>query len=285
MSYEQDIYDFLKSGQVRVHRQDISHLSERTINFSNGESIHADALITATGFSAKPTLQFVPEVTHSELGIPSRSLTQEQHDFWDELNKQADATISQNFPRLLIGPHQSPSSQIPLSVKPYDPTLYPELNYTPFRLYRAIAPPGLTQQGDNSLVFISMFSNLANTARCEIQCLWAYAYLNDKLTLDRSTVFQEAALTNRYVRHRAPYGHGRFIPDLVFDQLPYFDTLLHDLNLRFWRKPGWFSEIFAPYTAVDYRGIIQEWLGKNETYTSPVPAESETTPLLASNKV
>lgn len=285
MSYEKHIYDFLKSGQVRVHRQDISHLSERTVNFSNGDSIHADALITATGFSGKPTLQFVPESTHSELGIPSRSLTQEQHDFWDRLNQQADATISKNFPRLLVGPHKSPSSNVPLSVKPYDPKLYPELDYTPFRLYRAIAPPGLTQEGDNSLVFISMFSNLANTARCEIQCLWAYAYLNDKIDLDKSTVFEEAALTNRYVRHRAPYGHGRFIPDLVFDQLPYFDTLLNDLKLRFWRKGNVFSEVFAPYTAADYKSIIQEWLGKNETATSALPSSgpsSETTPLLGS---
>jgi hypothetical protein len=281
LSYEKDIYDFLKSGQVRVHREDISHLSERTINFTNGNSIHADALITATGFSAKPTLQFVPGTSHSELGIPSTSLTQEQHKFWDDLNEQADLTISKSFPRLLVGPHKSPSSNIPLSVKPYDPNLYPELNYTPFRLYRAIAPPGLTKEGDNSLVFISMFSNLANTARCEIQCLWAYAYLNDKLEIDKSKVFEEAALTNRYVRHRAPYGHGRFFPDLVFDQLPYLDTLLQDLKLRYWRKGNLFSEIFAPYMAVDYKNIAQEWLGKNSTKTAKA-ASSETEPLLGS---
>lgn len=270
MSYEEDIYSFLKSGQVRVHREDISHLSERAINFTNDTSIHADALITATGFSAKPTLLFTPTATHSDLGIPSTSLSPDQHNFWDKLNERADQTIRENFPRLLIGPHKSPSSDMPLTTAhPYSPTLYPELDYTPFRLYRAIAPPGLTRNRDNTLVFISMFSNLANTARCELQCLWAYAYLNDRLAIDKEKVYDEAALTNRYVRHRAPYGHGRFFPDLVFDQLPYFDTLLQDLGLRYWRK-GWLgAEVFSAYTAKDYAGCVGEWLAKNANDGAP----------------
>lgn len=113
-----------------------------------------------------------------------------------------------------------------------------------------------------------MFSNLANTPRCEIQCLWAYAYLNDRLNVDADTVFDEAALTNRYVRHRAPYGHGRFFPDLVFDQLPYFDTLLQDLGLKYWRKGWWGAEVFGAYTARDYRGCVGEWLAMNKDVTA-----------------
>ena len=81
-NYEQDIYEMLKTGKVRVHREDISHLSNGIINFSSGKSIQADALVTATGFSAKPTLQFSPSTLHSDLGIPSTSLTESQYDFW-----------------------------------------------------------------------------------------------------------------------------------------------------------------------------------------------------------
>ncbi|RVX70909.1 hypothetical protein B0A52_06066 [Exophiala mesophila] len=278
LSYDQDFYGLLKSGQVRVHREDISHLSEGQINLLNGQALNVDVLVTATGFSAKPTLQFTPTSSHADLGVPSTSFTQEQHEFWSALHKAADAQIAASFPRLLIGPHLSPSSNTPQPVRPYDPSLYPELNYTPFQLYRGIAPPGPTSRGDNSLVFISMFSNLANTSRCELQCLWAYAYLNDKLDIDRSSVFEDTALMSRYVRHRAPYGHGRFIPDLVFDQLPYMDTLLQDLKLRYWRKSNVFAEIFAPYTSTDYKGVVKEWALAN--LPTSKAATSETTPLL-----
>jgi len=252
----------LKTGQVRVHREDVLRLSSHAINFKSGLYIKADALVTATGFSAKPTLKFLPENTHSDLGIPSTTYTQTQHQQWQSLNEKADATIGEIFPRLLAGPFRSPTSSV---VQPFNPGMDAETNYTPFRLYRAIAPPGLTKSGDCSLAFISMFSNLANTPRCELQCLWAYAYLNNSLfkAPDPETVFDEAALLAQYAKHRAPYGHGRFFPDLVFDQVPYMDSLLQDLGLRYWRKSNIFAELFSPYMGRDYRGVVQEWIKAN----------------------
>ncbi|OAP64529.1 hypothetical protein AYL99_00501 [Fonsecaea erecta] len=259
-SYEKDIYEMLKTGQVRVHREDILRLSRGTINFASGISVQADALVTATGFSAKPTLKFIPETIHADLGIPSSSYSQAQYNFWQDLNDKADLTIASKFPRLVAGPFKSPTSTV---LQPFNPGMDREANYTPFRLYRAIAPPGPTRDGDNSLVFISMFSNLANTPRCELQCLWAYAYLNHKLEIDPATVFDETALMARYAKHRAPYGHGRFFPDLVFDQVPYMDLLLQDLKLKYWRKGNFFAELFSPYMAKDYRGVVQEWMQMN----------------------
>lgn len=250
----------VQTGQVRVLREDISYLSAGQIHFTGGSEVAVDALITATGFSAKPSVQFAPADTHSDLGVPSTSLTPAQQDFWAALDQTADLTIGQSFPRLLSGPHLSATSDV---VKPYTATLDPELNYTPFRLYRAIAPPGLTARGDHSLVFVSMFANLANTPRCELQCLWAYAYLNDRLAIDRETVFSETALMARYAKFRAPFGHGRFFPDLVFDQVPYFDTLLQDLGLKYWRKPHILAELFGAYRSTDYRGVVQEWMKAN----------------------
>ena len=260
-TYSPDLFDFIRSGQVRVHREDIEILAPHNILLSNGTNLRADALITATGFSAKPTFEFSPPSLHSDLGVPTTHYSQAQKDFWNHLNHKAELTIVSKFPRLLIGPFKGPASTV---VQPYNPGVDPELQYTPYRLYHGIAPPGLATQGDRSLVFIGMISNLANTVRLELQCLWAYAYLNDKMAIDRDAIFDETALMARYCRYRAPFGHGRFFPDIVFDQVPYFDMLVRDLGLRFWRKSNIFSELFAPYGQSDYKGIVQEWLKARE---------------------
>lgn len=259
-NFSPDLFDFLRKGQVRVHREDITHLSSHTVHLANCTSLPSDALITATGFTVKPPYTFSPSTTHSDLGIPTTQLTQSQRDFWSHLNHKAELTIVSKYPRLLLGPFKSPSSNV---IQPYNPGVDPALQHTPFRLYRAIAPPGLTVQNDHSLVFIGMFSNVANFLRLEIQCLWAYAYLNDALPINTENVFDETALFSRYARYRSPYGHGRFFPDLVFDQLPYIDVLMQDLGLRYWRKGNWFNEVFAAYGVEDYRGVVQEWKRKN----------------------
>ncbi len=210
----------------------------------------------------KPSYDFSPSTLHSDLGIPSTEYTQAQRDFWAHLNHKAELTIVSKYPRLLLGPFKSPSSNV---IQPYIPGIDPERQHTPFRLYRAIAPPGLTVQGDRSLVFIGMFSNISNFIRLELQCLWAYAYLHGQLPIQTSTVFDETALFSRYARYRSPYGHGRFFPDLVFDQVPYFDVLMQDLGLPYWRKKNWFKELFSPYGPEDYKGLIQEWKQAQKT--------------------
>ncbi|EOO03370.1 putative dimethylaniline monooxygenase protein [Phaeoacremonium minimum UCRPA7] len=264
LSYETDFFDFVRNGQVRIHRQDIDHVSPHAINLADGTELPVDALIAATGFSAKPTISFAPTTSHSDLGLPTTELSKTQTSFWAEQDVDADLAIGSRFPRLLTGPFMQPGSSTP---KPYHPGMAAEITYTPWRLYRGIAPPGLTAVDDRSLVFIGMFSNLANTIRLEIQCLWALAYMNGKLPnlshdIAEGRVFAETALLQRFTQHRAPYGHGRFYPDLVFDQLPYWDQLLNDLGLETRRKGG-LRELFEPYTQADYRGFVDDWVRAN----------------------
>lgn len=299
LNYEQDILSFVKNGQVKIHRQDISHLLPRKVHLvSTGQDekaipdthevleLDVDALVSSTGYSAKPTIAFSPSTLHSDLGLPTTNLTPEQQTFWSGLDSKADLDIGHKFPELIEGPPKpqsdAPSSSEEPRTKPINLGAASEASYTPWRLYRGIAPPGLTntpQAADRSLVFIGMFSNIANTIRLEIQCLWGLAYLENKLPHlaspqdhdddddMRTRIFEETALFQRYTQHRAPYGHGRFYPDLVFDQLPYWDVLLNDLGLETRRKGGFlgFRELFEPYTQADYRGLVDEWLAKLET--------------------
>ncbi|KAL2428812.1 FAD-dependent monooxygenase DEP4 [Exophiala dermatitidis] len=184
-SYDPTIYGMVADGQISIYREDISYLSKHSIILANGTTVRADAIITATGFSAKPTIRFTPSKLHSDLGIPSDFLAPEQHEFWNALNNKADATIAAKFPQLIAGPtitSSGSSSAAARDCRNYNPSIDRDLsNRTPWRLYRGIAPPGLTAQGERTIVFVGMFSNLANTPRCELQCLWAYAYLNGYL--------------------------------------------------------------------------------------------------------
>ncbi|KAK0638945.1 cofactor FMO1 FAD enzyme [Cercophora newfieldiana] len=268
LNYGEDILKYVSDGQVKIHRADISHLTDHAIHIhSDGKprSLPVDALVACTGYSAKPSLTFSPPALQSDLGVPSTSFTKSQSAFWSQLDDRADLIIGNKFPRLLLGPFHSPTSSVPKQFH-LGASSDAETPYTPWRLYQGIAPPNLTAAGDHSLVFISMFSNVAATIRLEIQCLWALAYFNHGLpsvrrNREEGKVFLETALFQRYSQRRAPYGHGRSYPDLVVDQLPYWDLLLHDLGLETRRKGGW-RELLEPYTQQDYAGLVDEWLAK-----------------------
>ncbi|KAK1774366.1 FAD/NAD(P)-binding domain-containing protein [Copromyces sp. CBS 386.78] len=298
LNYEQDFKALVTSGQVTVHREDISHLSPHTIHFTdNAGAITVNALICATGYSAKPPVDFFPRELHFQLGIPTStdSLTEEQKAAWAEYDKRADDIIGKRFPQLLSppmstthnnnntnpsspppSPPQTPSSffpSIPPKPKPKpkpkpeseSDTTKPKTLYTPWRLHRGIAPPGLTCQGNHSLVFLSMHSSITNMPRIELQCLWSLSYFHDK-------IFRDTAIFQRWCALRSPLGHGGHYPDLNFDQLPYWDWLVGDMRLEVRRKGGrWWRELLSSYGSKDYRGLVREWIekyGKDETKDS-----------------
>jgi hypothetical protein len=260
---KRDVYSYIQDGTITIHRADITSFDSHTINLSNG-SIPADLLITATGFSAQPAIKFSPESIHSSLGLPSTTLDASQEKMWSQLTSEAESRIQAVFPRLIKGPFTSPKSEI---VQPFHSEPDPNARYTPWRLYRSIAPPGPTAAGQHDLAFVGMFSNISNTVRLELQCLWAHAYLTNSLTIQPPSadeVYRETALWSRYWQLRAPYGHGRYYPDANFDQIPCFDMWMLDLGLKAMRKKNWLQELFAPYTQEDYRGVVAEWLASQK---------------------
>ena len=112
-NYPAGFYQYIQCGQVRIHRKDISGLSRRAVHFADETSLPVDALITATGFSPAPTINFTPSSIHADLGIPSLSYTEEQTTQWHAFERAANQTISAQYPRLLTGPFRSPSSLDP----------------------------------------------------------------------------------------------------------------------------------------------------------------------------
>ena len=74
---------------------------------------------------------------------------------------------------------------------------------------------------------------------------------------------RETVLHSRFGRWRYPAGYGARFPDFVFDAVPYLDLLLGDLGLPIYRKTGWVAEATEPYGPEDYRGLVEEWKGKN----------------------
>ena len=313
-SYKTNFSRLIKAGRVHIHREDISHLSPHTVHLASesSTSVASDLMIAATGFTVRPTFNFKPASLAADLGLPvtTASLTPKQAETWSKLDAMADQHITQVFPRLTAGPFHSPTSQIVKAYNPGAQTPTSDLSMTPYRLYRCIAPPSLTIQGDRSLAFIGYMSNIAGTIRLEVQCLWAYAYLthdetptpmsnghiasNGSLTshppstrsqsqlgqtllITPATVLPTTALLSRYARHRAPYGHGKWYPDLNFDQMPFIDMLMRDLGLpvlrkKYWRwfpwSPWrWVREAVEPYGQAEYRGIVREWLeGRRRRY-------------------
>lgn len=262
LNYPTNFYDLVTGGQVKVLKKDLDHLDGSTLKFEDGSVIETDLIVSSMGWKYGPSFDFLPKRIHSDLGIPSRDLTKTQKEMWDHLDAQADAEILERFPKLKNGPrpeHRSP------------------LEYPPWRLWRGAAPPGLSEK---NILFAGMLHNYTGTTTAEILGLWAYAYLNDKLSeptpllsnrysgekTSPESRFYDAALFNRNGVWRSPYGLSKCYPDFVFDGVPYYDLLLRDLGLNNWRK-GWggpLGEIFGgSYGVADYAGLVDEWL-KNQ---------------------
>lgn len=249
-NYPSDIHDFLRSGRVTLRHKDVTSLSSGgTVHFDDGTSTQTDVAIQITGWQLIPTIQWKPDGVDASIGVPSQSYTRGELDFWEDLDKKADRVILNDFPRLANPPERKLPFTQPV---------------TPFRLYRGIAPPGLTAHGDRSLAFVKMVHCTSNMIIAETQALWLFAYLNDKLNIDERNVYWNTALSSRFGGWRYPWGFSKWWPEFVYDAIPYADMLLTDLGLRKYRKSSWWRERFEGYTVHDYKGIVGEWKVKQK---------------------
>lgn len=268
LNYPSNIFDFIKNGTVDVHISDIDHASSRTIHLSSGVDIaDLDGFVLCTGWQYMPPIKFLPEGIDQDLGIPySAPSSIDTEAIVDPIVERADREILARFPRLADQPVIN-SDLVVLKEKGRD------ANH-PFRLYRYIAPP--TLKFGRSIAFGGMYHSINTCQAAEIHALWSVAYLTNRMNLDKKTseqrakstttveedLFWDATLAARWSKWRTPGGDGAQFPDLVFDNLSYFDALVQDLGLESRRKSGYLKDCFVPHGPEDWRGLTQEWLAK-----------------------
>ncbi|KAJ4310107.1 hypothetical protein N0V94_008613 [Neodidymelliopsis sp. IMI 364377] len=249
-NFPTDFFEYIRNGTVRVHVADVTHLSEKTVHLSTGESIETDALFCATGWKSRPPINFLPPGRHAELGVPYYSAKP------DPLITEADAVILDKFPRLQNQP------VVPKSVRSETDNDTPN---QPFQLYRFMAPPSTLEK--RNIAFAGMISTISTSICAQAQALWISAYFDGKLERLPSTeqAHWTTTLHSRFGRWRYPCGYGARLPDFVFDAVPYLDMLLKDVGLESHRKNGRIAEWTEPYGPEDYKGLVGEWAEKHST--------------------
>ena len=261
LNYPTDFFALVRTGQIRVHIAEISHLSPDALHLSTGAALPCDALICATGWKPGPPIQFrlhassSSAATAAELGLP--------HPLPDPhaaLVEKADAEILARFPRLRAQPPVPARGRCEGGGG--GGVADAAATTTPLRLYRFMVPPPLL--ASRSLAFAGLLTSITTSVTASAQALWVCAYFAGELERVPQGVEEarwEAVRAARWGRWRYPCGYGGRVPDFVFDAVPYLDLLLGDLGVRGRRKGGW-REVVGAYGVEDYRGLVGEWKGR-----------------------
>ena len=262
LNYPSNFFEFVREGRISVHVADISRLSNKQVHLTSTKggdfTIFADALLCATGFKRVPSIEFLTETGKPfdaiTLGFPHRTDAVATD---DELIQEVDKEILTRFPRLKDQPTGNPQYK-PLVGGDENVNESADIN-RPYILHRFMVPPAFIN--DRTIAYSGMVQTVFTALVSQSQALWITAYfggkLKTKLDLDRAK--KEAILHARFGRWRCPGGPGGIVPDFYFDSIPYVDLLLGDLGLNMRRKAGMVKEMFEPYGASDYIGLVEEW--------------------------
>ena len=182
LNYERDIHRFVRDGTVDIVRKDIESLEKgNRVKFADGEEMEVDALVCSTGWRWDCGIEFLPKEEHSGLGIPSADLTRSQMAEWEDLEGKADAEILEKFPALASSPGPAKNIRVVQETEKTgddEPERQVKAEYTPWRLFRGMAPPNNPR---HDVVFLGMMMSLQTMIRSDIAALWGYAYLEGQL--------------------------------------------------------------------------------------------------------
>ena len=293
MNFGGDFWKLLETDQVKVHRKDISSLSKGTVTFTDGTSVSSSAMIACMGWQQKPSIS-IPSLSDYDCTAElSASVIREKSTNEDSSSAEVHAIdnyLLQNFPILKHRPQLPEPPKSYSSTSPFSQRLLPP--------YRCIVPNDHIASGKRSIAFIGWASSTEYMLHCEVQSLWAAAYLTNFLTPDlhpsgpssstspesserskslsnlRTELTHQSLLLARWSQLRNPVSTSSRSLDLTWDKLAYRGLILGDLGIESRRKKGLLGlkiiegkvwnprEWFEPYRVGDYRGFVGEWIEK-----------------------
>ncbi|KAF9884962.1 hypothetical protein FE257_000872 [Aspergillus nanangensis] len=239
-----DFWQVFHAGDVQIHRTEIDLLShQNVINFKNDHSIETDLIITCTGYD-KGYKAFSDELQR-ECNLAYDP--EKQPPRWLDLDARAEEDINRMFPMLRV----SPEPPVKREGGP---------RHGPNRHYRRLVVPHLAAEGDRSILFPGLIHSGFTPLTGEVQALWGTAYLLGWLGLPSQEEMElESATFNAWVRKRY-LEQGKKHAYMVYDYVPYIDTLMRDLGLRTKRKANPVADLLMPYRPTDYADLIPEYL-------------------------
>lgn len=268
LNYPTNFFDLVRTGAAKIHVADITGLGPRIVYLSNGKELVTDALICATGWKHQPTLKFLPSGFNASLGLPHKPSSEFATSLSAQISR-ADEEILKRFKRLGNQPSINPHYKSLVDTQSLSDSTYVEdERFKFFRLYRFMIPPAFLHTRD--IAFAGNLMTISTTLVAQTQALWITAFFSPSSSispLEHSSLAEteyKTILHARFGRWRYPGSFSRRFPDFVFDTMPYLDLLLQDLGLKWRRKGGILREILEPYGPEDYKGLIEEWLEKEE---------------------
>ncbi|KAL4942553.1 hypothetical protein BDV06DRAFT_235396 [Aspergillus oleicola] len=243
-----DFWSTIRQGDVTIVRDDLDKITKNKLVLASGSSIQADFIVMCTGWADH--FGMFDESTKTELGLPSKTPSQEEAAFWTKADTRAEEFVCAKLPFLA----QTPAARNGKKSNYLD---HPQRKW---RLYRRVVPLTLAEEGDRSLAILGQIHTVQTPLVAEVQSFWAILYLLGKIELpSRDEMAREIAEWNAWTRRRY-LSQGLNFPYSLYDFLPYIDTLCRDLGINSRRKKNPIAEIFSPYRPEDFDGFIDEYL-------------------------
>jgi hypothetical protein len=254
-NYPTSFFDLVRDGRIKVVVDEVEELTgDRDVRLKSGETLEVDAVVCATGWQKGYTFNFKPKGLEKELGMPHAGLDADE----DRILNNIEEELYKDFPYLKE--RDTRRNHHPDPALRYDQNIE-QAKAQPYRLHRFIAPPSTLP--DRNIAFAGALHTLGSFPCAYIQSLWITKYLDGTLSLPSSSptkILEETYRDTQYCVLRGAMSYGGTLPDLVFDSLPYFDTLLRDLGLEGKRKGGVLgvAECVKSYGPEDYRGLLDD---------------------------
>jgi cation diffusion facilitator CzcD-associated flavoprotein CzcO len=162
-NYPTNFFDLVKSGEIRVHVDEVSGFGSHAIRLESGQQLKADVVVLSTGWKKEPMLDFFDEAG-AEIGPQRAPPTLEA------LTKDADREILRRLPNLKAPPGRKTQLAAAMTAR----------LGKPLRLYRFMVPPATIPR--RNIAFAGMTSSASTPMVAYIQGLWISAYFDGALS-------------------------------------------------------------------------------------------------------